>query len=139
MEGAGLSLRLGGNAGLDGKLDYLLRVKSLSGGGTLAKLAKSFDKDGYLPLRLSGTVTKPKLKLPDVTDTLLDNLGGLLGGKKDEPSKPADPPKGKGKKKKPAEQAPPADPPKSDDPPPPPPPSDMPPKKEEPPPPPPPG
>jgi hypothetical protein len=140
MEGGGMSLRIGGNAGLDGALDYLLRVKSTGGGGSLSKLAAKLDKDGYLPLRLSGTIAKPKLKLPDVKDALLDGLGGLLGGKKDEPAKPPEqPPKGKGKKKKPADTPPPSDPPKSGDPPPPPPPSDTPPKKEDPPPPPPPG
>lgn len=132
MEGGGLSMLVGGNAGLDGKLDYLLRVKSLTGsGGALSKLASKLDKDGYLPLRLSGTIAKPKLKLPDIKDTLIDELGGLLGGKKDDPPKPADPAKGKGKKKKAGETAP-------TDAPPPPPPSDAPPKKDEPPPPPPP-
>jgi hypothetical protein len=140
MEGGGMSLRIGGNAGLDGALDYLLRVKSTGGGGSLSKLAAKLDKDGYLPLRLTGTIAKPKLKLPDVKDALLDGLGGLLGGKKDEPASPPEqPPKGKGKKKKPADTPPPSDPPKSGDPPPPPPPSDTPPKKEDPPPPPPPG
>jgi hypothetical protein len=134
MEGAGLSMRLGGNAGLDGKLDYLLRVKSAGGGGMLAKLASKLDKDGFLPLRLSGTIAKPKLKLPDLKDALIDELGGLLDRKKDEPPPP---PKKKGGKKKAGETPPEDAPPKTEDPPPPPPPSDAPPKKDDPPPPPP--
>lgn len=147
IDGGGLALRLGGNAGLDGKLDYAMRVKTASGGGIFAKLGSLLDKDGYLPLRLGGTISKPKLKLPDTKDLLKGELGGLLGGlkdKKDEP-KPADDPepakgKGKGKKKKPAEETPPAPPaetpPKTTEPPPPPPASETPKKPDEPPPPP---
>ncbi len=150
IDGGGLALRLGGNAGLDGKLDYAMRVKTSGGGGIFAKLGSLLDKDGYLPLRLGGTISKPKLKLPDTKDLLKGGLADLLGGlkdKKDEP-RPADdaepePAKGKGrgKKKKPADApAPPppsTDPPKTEDPPPPPPPSDTPPTKDDPPPPPP--
>jgi hypothetical protein len=127
VEGAGLSMRLGGSAGLDGKLDYLLRLKSDHKGGKFEKLASLLDKDGYLPLRLGGSIDSPKLKLPDVKDALLDRLGGLLdrGGKDDPPPPPPEPRK---KKKKSGET--------QTDPPPPPPPSDEP-KREDPPPPPP--
>jgi hypothetical protein len=123
VDAGGLSLRLGGNAGLDGKLDYLLRVKSTGGGGTLAKFASLVDKDGFLPLKLGGTVAKPKLNLPDWKDAAKGALEGLLGGrKKDEPPAPKPPPK-----KKNADAPTPPPPPRTDDPPPPPPPGDEPP------------
>jgi hypothetical protein len=131
VEGAGLAMRLGGNAGLDGKLDYLMRVKTAGGGGLLAKFESLLDKEGYLPLQLGGTIAKPKLKLPDWKDAAKGALDDLLGGKKkDEPPAPKTPPK----KKKPADEPPPPPPPPGEEPPPPPPPE----KKEEPPPPPPP-
>lgn len=146
MEGLGLLLRMGGYAGLDGKLDYALRVKLKSGGGKLGEFASLFDPDGYLPLRLGGTISKPKLKLPDLKDALKAGLGGLLdrGKKDDDPpkEKPEPEPKPKKKpKKKPdgTDEPAPEKPPATDEPPPPPPPGPPEPKKDDPPPPPPPG
>ena len=140
MEGLGLLLRMGGYAGLDGKLDYALRVKPKSGGGKLAELASLFDADGYLPLRLGGTISKPRLKLPDLKDVLKSGLGGLLdrGKKDDDPPKEKPEPKKKPKKKPGTTEEPaPEKPPATDEPPPPPPPGPAEPKKDEPPPPPP--
>jgi len=81
VEAAGLLIRLGGHVGFDTKIDYALRLKSLGGGGTLSKFSALFDKEGYLPLALTGTLSKPKLKLPSLKDVLKGGLGGLLGGK----------------------------------------------------------
>src|SRR5262249_54230609 len=66
VEAVGLAMRLGGTTTLEGKLDYGLRVKTQGGGGVMTKLQRFVDKDGYLPLRLSGSLSKPKLKLPDI-------------------------------------------------------------------------
>ncbi|MCE9634069.1 MAG: hypothetical protein K8T90_00050 [Planctomycetes bacterium] len=86
LDGVGLLLRLAGEVALDGKLDYGLRVKPKSGGGAFEKYASLLDPDGFLPLKLGGQISKPKLKLPDVKDILKgkldDLLGGVLGGDK---------------------------------------------------------
>jgi len=79
IDGAGLAMRLAGRVGFDTKMDYTLRVKTAGGGGTFAKFSSLFDKEGYLPLRLTGTIASPKLKLPSLKDVLKGGLGGLLG------------------------------------------------------------
>ena len=160
MDAVGLLMHLGGQVGLDGKLDYGLRLKPKQGSSAFDKLKSFLDADGWLPLRLEGKVSKPKLRAPDLKDALLDKLGDLFGGdKKDADKKDTDKPDDttddgdkpggggkKGRKKKPAPQQPPA----SEEPPPPPaprgqepdpapPPPPPPTKQEDPPPPPPPG
>lgn len=168
MQTAGLLLRLGGTVGLDGKLDYGLRVKSAAAGSALEKYAKLLDPEGFLPLRIEGRLDRPKLRAPDVKDVLKGQLADVLEGlfgdddapdAADGPDSPAGggTPKGGGRKKKrkaapeaapdgatpppepPKEEAPKESAPKEDAPPPPPPPkSGEPAPDEEPPPPPPP-
>jgi hypothetical protein len=118
IEGAGLSMKLAGHAGLDGRLDYLMRVKTAGGGGVLAKFPSLLDKEGFLPLKLGGTISSPKLNLPDWQDAAKGALEDLLNGrkKKDEPPPPKPPKK---KKADGGEESPP--PAKDDDTPPPPP------------------
>lgn len=134
-----LMMRLGGEVGLDGELDYALRVKPAGTLGSFDRFKSALDADGYLPLRLEGTLSDPDLRLPGVKDLvgdglkdrakdLLDRLKGD-GDKKDEEQDP--PPKKGGKKGKKKDGG------AQDDPPPPPPPSSDPPKDEPPPPPPP--
>jgi hypothetical protein len=86
MEGVGLLLRMGGEVALDGKLDYGLRLRPLRPGGSFEKYASLVDKEGFLPLRLEGNVTSPKLRAPEVKDILKgkieDLIGGALGGGK---------------------------------------------------------
>jgi hypothetical protein len=79
IDGAGLAMRLAGKVGFDTKIDYMLRVKTAGGHGAFSRFATLFDKEGYLPLHLTGTIAKPKLKLPDLKDVLKGGLGGLLG------------------------------------------------------------
>jgi hypothetical protein len=140
MDATGLLMRLGGEVGLDGKLDYGLRLKPTKGSPAAAfeKYAKILDKDGFLPLRIEGRLGKPKLRAPDVKDALKGQLSDLLGGllgkddDKDEEPPPPERPKGGGRKKRSAEaptkeeeDVPPPPPPRGteDEPPPPPPPS----------------
>ena len=119
MEGAGVAMRLAGDVGLDGKLAYGLRVRPLRGVPAFEKYAKLLDPDGYLPLRLEGRLSNPKLRAPDVKDLLRgeveDLLGGLLGKKdaKDEDPPPGEKPGGGRKKKRrpPPEEEPPPPPP----------------------------
>lgn len=137
MQGIGLALRMAGEVGLDGKIDYGLRVKPTSASSAFSKYASFLDPEGFLPLRLEGRLAKPKLRAPDLKDLLgskLDDLLGGLGGKKDDDKDDPAPPKDKPKRRKPkdgdaggsgdAEDEPPPPPPKKaeDEPPPPPPP-----------------
>ncbi len=91
LDAGGLLMRLGGQVGLDGALDYALKVKPGGGGGSsFERYTKLFDDDGFLPLRLGGSVSDPDLKLPDVKDAIGDKLGGLwdkLRGKDDKGKK----------------------------------------------------
>jgi hypothetical protein len=63
-------VRLSGHTTLQGELDCLLRVKSTSEVRGVEKYAKWLDPEGFLPLRLRGTVTKPSIVLPGVGDLL---------------------------------------------------------------------
>ena len=76
--GTGMDLRLGGDVGLDGTIDYTFLVKPKQGGSLLDRYAKLVDAGGYLPLRLKGDISSPDLKLPSVTDSVKSGLGGLL-------------------------------------------------------------
>jgi hypothetical protein len=80
MDAVGLLLRLGGEVGLDGKLDYALRLKPKTGNSVFSRYATLLDPEGFLPLRLEGRVGKPKLRAPDVKDVLKGKLDELLGG-----------------------------------------------------------
>jgi hypothetical protein len=95
ISAGGVDLRLGGTATLDGALDYTFGLKPKSGNSTFAKLASLLDKDGFLPLRLSGGIADPKLKLPDLKDLVKGTLGGLLDKytDKDEEQEPDKKPK----------------------------------------------
>ena len=135
MDAVGLAMRIGGDVVLEGqKVDYAFRIKPTATGGAFERYLTFLDPEGYLPLKIKGTLSKPKLRAPDIKDAVKNQLEGLLdgvlgGGKKDDA--PKDPEKGgKGRKKKKADEAPATD----DVPPPPPPPG----TKDDPPPPPPP-
>lgn len=78
LSGSALDLRLGGQVGLDGSIDYALGLKPKRDSDVFAKYAKLLDADGYLPLRLEGDLASPSLKLPSLTDTIKSGLGGLL-------------------------------------------------------------
>ncbi len=95
MDAAGLAMRIGGDVDLASqKIDYGFRIKPTKAGGAMDKYLTFLDPEGFLPLRIKGTLTKPKLRAPDLKDALKNQLegalDGLLGGKKDEKK---DPPK----------------------------------------------
>ncbi len=76
--GSGMDLRLGGEVGLDGTIDYAFDIRPNGGRAEFARFAEFLDDDGYLPLRLEGDLASPDLKLPSVSDALKGGLGGLL-------------------------------------------------------------
>ncbi|MCG3135816.1 MAG: hypothetical protein HMLKMBBP_03582 [Planctomycetes bacterium] len=139
LDAGTIAMKLGGDVLLDTqKIDYALKVKPRALGGAFEKYASLFDAEGYLPLRLKGSLSKPKLRGPDVGDALKekakDLLDGLLGkDDEDEKSAPRD---GGGRKRRRDEKG--ADSEETPPPPPPPPPSKDPPPDDVPPPPPPP-
>jgi uncharacterized protein involved in outer membrane biogenesis len=71
-----LLLRIGGRASLDGELDYRLRVKPAATVAVFDRYARFLDPDGYLPLRLTGSVTSPSVGFPGVGDVLQQALQG---------------------------------------------------------------
>ncbi|MCB9833161.1 MAG: hypothetical protein H6807_11870 [Planctomycetes bacterium] len=89
-----VDLRLGGTTFLDGRLDYELGLKPVAKEpARWQQFVALVAADGYLPLRLGGTVTSPSPKLPDPTelirrsaeDALRKGLNDILDPKKKDP------------------------------------------------------
>ncbi len=91
-----LKIRMGGTTYLDGRLDYDIGLKPVSQNPTnWQRYVALLSNDGYLPLKLRGSVDSPEPGLPDpaklieagAKKLLGDGLGNLLGGNKDKSGK----------------------------------------------------
>ena len=89
VDGKEHAMVLSGSTAFDGRIDYSVGAKSLKmGKKRLEKLKPLMDEDGNLPFRLSGTLSRPKVKGPDLKkllgnvaeDLLKKKLKDLLGG-----------------------------------------------------------
>jgi hypothetical protein len=89
VDGTEQALVLRGSTGFDGRLDYRIGAKALRiGKKRLERLRPLLDADGNLPFTLGGTLSKPRVKPPDlrkvagdlVEDALKKRLKELLGG-----------------------------------------------------------
>jgi hypothetical protein len=80
VDGSEHAMVFSGSTSFNGDLDYRIGAKGLRiPKKTLEKIRPLLDADGNLPLTLSGNISKPKVKGPD----LKKSLKGLLGGKDD--------------------------------------------------------
>ena len=74
-----MDLRLTGSAGIAGDLDYVVGIKIKgSKSAKWQRLMVLVDKDGFLPLRLKGSITSPSLQPPDPRALLKNQLEGQL-------------------------------------------------------------
>lgn len=64
--------RVGGVVGLDGSLDAVVRVRPAGRSERFERLARWLDPEGFVPLRLTGAVNAPSIRLPGAPD-LLEN------------------------------------------------------------------
>ncbi len=90
VDGKEHAMVLKGSTTLEGKLDYALSARALRmGKKRRERLAPVLDADGNLPFGLGGSLSRPKVKPPDlkkiaggaVGDALKKRLEDLLGGK----------------------------------------------------------
>ena len=102
---ADLLMKIGGTVTLDGEMDCKLRLRPAARVSAFEKYARFLDPEGFVPIRMTGSVTAPKAGLPGVGDILSNALPdgdlqdkakraleGLLGGKGDERTPPEKPP-----------------------------------------------
>ena len=88
VDGKEHSMVIRGSTTFDGKLDYRVGAKALKmSRKTRERLKPVMDEEGNLPFTVGGTLSKPKVKVPDLkkvlgaaADGLLERLKGKLGG-----------------------------------------------------------